>query len=249
MSLTPPGGLGRPLPVRASDLLLLLIASLGAVRLAAAVVAGAVRPGAAADGDGDRVLIMTLGLLLFQTAVMLGAIHALVIRKYALSWADLGLRPAARRWYGRAVVIAILLLPAVALVNALILKFADQPFENPQIYAIAPAGFSWFAVLAMTVMAGIVAPFAEEVAFRGLLFPWLRERLGVPGAAVASGVCFAALHGVILLIPALTVIGIALALVYQRSGSLWPAVVTHGVFNIVMITALYAALAGEIELP
>ena len=105
-----------------------------------------------------------------------------------------------------------------------------------------------FRASSVSVMAGIVAPFAEELAFRGVLFPWLRARLGLPAAAVLSALCFAFLHGVILLVPALTVIGIALALIYERSGSLWPAIVTHGVFNALMIAALYAALASGVTL-
>jgi membrane protease YdiL (CAAX protease family) len=252
MSQTPPPAPPRPraLPVTASDLLLILIVSLGAVRLAAGLVAGLLRPlDGAADHANENVLAVTVGLIVFQATVMLLAIYVIVLRRYGLAWADLGLVPADRLWYRRAVAAAILLLPAIMLVNALLPQVADEPFENPQLYAIAPAGFSWTGLILMTVMAGVVAPFVEEVAFRGLLYRWLRTRLGVPAAAAASGLLFALLHGVILLIPALTVIGIVLALLYERSGSLWPAVITHGVFNTIMIWALYAALAAGLNLP
>lgn len=242
MSMIPPGGSGGPLPVRTTDLLLVLIVSLGAVRLAGTLTAGWLGPEPGAGG-GNRVLLVTLALLLFQALVMLGAIWALVLARHGLRWADLGLRPTERRWFARAVVIAVVLMPVVALVNSLVPRLVGEEFQNPQIFAIAPSGFSWFGLVSMTVMAGAIAPFAEEVAFRGVLYPWLRGRLGVPGAVLASALGFAALHGVPALVPALTVIGVALALVYERSGSLWPAVVTHGVFNTIMIAALYAALA------
>ena len=247
MSLSP----GVPAPqriVRGADLLLILIISLGSARLLAGVATNVIGPDAA-SGEGDRgVLVAVVLILLVQTAIILGAIYFVIIRRRGLDWADLGLRPFARAWYAKAVLFAILLLPAVALINSLIPRVAGEPFENPQIYAIAPAGFSWPGLVAMTVMAGIVAPIAEELAFRGLLFPWLRARLGVPAGAVLSGLCFALLHGVILLVPALTMIGIALALIYEQSGSLWPAIVTHGVFNTLMIFALYAALASGVTL-
>ena len=242
MSNLPP----RRLPVRGSDLLLILIIALGSVRLLAGLLVG-LRSGAQ-DSGGDDVLTLTVILLMAQTAIVLGMVYALVIRKYGLSWADLGLRPVSRRWCVRAALAAILMMPVVALVNSLVPTVTNEPFQNPQIYALAPMGFSWTGLLIMTVMAGVVAPLAEEIAFRGLLYPWLRDRWGVPAAAAASGLCFAALHGVVILIPALTVIGIVLAVLYQRSGSLWTAVIAHGVFNTVMILGLYAGLAAGFKL-
>ena len=143
-----------------------------------------------------------------------------------------------------------MLLPAVALVNSVLIPMlSDEPFRNPQLYAIAPAGFSWSAMLTMLVMAGVVAPFAEELVFRGLLFPWLRARLGVPAAVLLSALFFATMHGALILIPALTVVGAAFAVIYQRSGSLWPAIIAHSVFNGIMIVALYALLAAGVTLP
>ncbi len=236
----------RRLPVLGSDLLLILIIALGGVRLLAGLLVG-LRSGALDSGRGD-VLTLTVILLTVQTAIVLGMVYAVVIRKYGLAWAELGLRPVSRRWCVRAVLAGFLMLLVVALVNSLVPTVTNEPFQNPQIYALAPMGFSWAGLIIMTVMAGVVAPFPEEIAFRGLLYPWLRDRWGVPAAAAASGLCFAVLHGVVILIPALTVIGILLAVLYQRSGSLWTAVIAHGVFNTVMILALYAGLAAGLEL-
>ncbi len=238
-----------PLPVGASDLLLILIVTVGSVRLLVWLLVGLSPVPGSGPEPGDA-LLAAMAVLLFQTAVILAMLRALVIRKYGLNWADLGLRPAERHWYRRAVIVAVLLLPAVALVNGVLIpKLAEEPFRNPQLYAIAPAGFSWSAMLTMLVMAGVVAPFAEELVFRGLLFPWLRARLGVPAAVLLSALVFATLHGAAILIPALTVVGAAFAVIYQRCGSLWPAIVAHSVFNGIMIALLYAALAAGVKLP
>ncbi len=245
----PPRPPRPPLPVGADDLLLILIVTLGSVRLLVWFLVD-LAPVPGSEPEPGDALLAAMAVLLFQTAVILALLRAVVIRKYGLSWADLGLRPAERHWYRRAVIIAVLLLPAVVLVNGVLIpKLAEEPFHNPQLYAIAPAGFSWSAMVTMLVMAGAVAPFAEELAFRGLLFPWLGARLGVPAGAALSALCFAALHGVTTLIPALTVVGVAFAVIYQRSGSLWPAIVAHGVFNGIMIVLLYAALAAGVKLP
>ncbi len=242
----PPSAPPRSLPVSGADLLLILIIALGSVRLLAGLI---VALAAAPLGDGPG-LPLVLGVLLFQTLAILGAIQFVVLRKYGLRWADLGLRPSSLKWHRRGLVLAVLLLPMVAVINGILIpQVTEGEFRNPQLYAVAPNGFSWPALLSMLVMAGVVAPLGEELVFRGLLFPWLRGHLGVATAAILSGLIFAILHGVPLLIPALTAIGTALALLYHRCGSLWPVILAHGAFNAIMVIALYAALAAGLELP
>ena len=181
--------------VRGADMLLVLIVTLGSVRLLAGLIA-VMTPTQAMDQSTGSNLTLVLAVLLFQTAVILVTIRIVVIRKYGLSWTDLGLRAAGRRWYGRAVAVAVLLLPVVAMINGVLVpKISEEPFHNPQLYAVAPNGFSWPALVSMLIMAGVVAPLGEELAFRGLLFPWLRERFGVAVAALLSGLLFASLHG------------------------------------------------------
>ena len=235
----------RNLPVSGADLLLILIVALGSVRL----LAGLIAVQAAAE-DAKVGLPMILSVLLFQTVAILAAIHFVVLRKYGLRWADLGLQPSSPKWHRRGLALALLLLPVVAAINIFVVPhLSGEEFHNPQLYAVAPNGFSWPAFLTMLVMAGFVAPLGEELAFRGLLFSWLRGKIGVAAAAVLSGFIFGLLHGVPILIPALTAIGTAFALLYHRCGSLWPVIVAHGAFNAIMVIGLYAALAAGLELP
>ncbi len=242
---SPPDPVSRQLPLSGGDMLLILIFGLGAVRVLGAIIVvglGLTQPGQTLDGS--RVLLATVLLLVVQTLAILLTIRVIAVRKHGVSWADLGFRPVDRRWYGRAVAIAIFLVPAVALVNYGIGQIEGKPFENPQIYAIAPAGFTWPGLIVMTLVAGVAAPFAEEVAFRGLFFPWLRERIGLIAGVAISALAFASLHGVPQLIPSLAIIGAVLAVLYHRCGSLYPVMLAHGLFNAIMVVALYSALAG-----
>jgi membrane protease YdiL (CAAX protease family) len=91
-------------------------------------------------------------------------------------------------------------------------------------------------------------PFVEELLFRGLFYRWLRERWGVAAAVAVSALSFSALHGIPQLIPALALFGAVLALVYEKSGSLWPAIVVHALFNCVGVVLVYAALAHGMPL-
>lgn len=235
----------RQLPLSGGDLLLILIFGLIAMRVIGAFIVismGLTDPNQ--EVDGSRLLMATVGLVVAQSAALLLTIWAVVIRKRGLSWAVLGFLPTDRRWYGRAGALAILLVPTVGLINYLMGLVLGEPFENPQLNAIAPDGFSWTGAIAMTLAAGIVAPVSEEVAFRGLFFPWLRERIGLIAGVAISALFFASLHGVPQLIPSLATIGAALAVFYHRCGSIYPVMVAHGIFNAIMVITLYGALAN-----
>lgn len=231
--------------VTAGDLLLFLIVNLGALRLMALFIGGIVGAarGGRAEHDDTLMLVITLAVILFQSLILLVSLHKLILRRHGLTWADLGLVSCPRAWIRRALFVAMGLLPAVAIINVAIPRLLDIPFDNPQVDALAPAGFSWPALLGMMAMGGILAPFAEEIAFRGLFYGWLRQRMGFGAAAMVSASVFAVLHGVAVLIPALMLVGLALAWIAERSGSIWPAIVAHGAFNSFMIATLYAALS------
>ncbi len=93
--------------------------------------------------------------------------------------------------------------------------------------------------LGMAVAASVLAPLAEEVAFRGYLLSALRTHLR-PGAAIlGSSVLFACMHLDPVRFPAVLFLGLFLGWLAWRSGSIWPAVAAHGVNN-----ALGSAMAA-----
>lgn len=85
--------------------------------------------------------------------------------------------------------------------------------------------------LAMALIASLLAPLAEEVAFRGYVLSALRTRLR-PGLAIAaSSVLFASMHLDPVRFPAVLFLGTFLGWLAWRSGSLWPAVAAHAANN------------------
>lgn len=220
-------------PVHALDVILVVVLTAGSLFLAGWLV----RDVAATPG-------LVVGLLSLQSAVLLAAVHLVVVRARGIGWDRLGMRAAPLRWYVAAAMIALVAVPTVALLNLLVQWLAGVPFRNPQIGLLAPAGFSWTALAGMLFAAAIAGPIAEEVIFRGLLYSWLRRHLGAIASVPISAIVFAAAHGIAMLVPALLVNGVILALLFERSRSLLPSIVAHGVFNAMMVVALYVALAA-----
>lgn len=94
----------------------------------------------------------------------------------------------------------------------------------------------WELVLA-SVLAVVVAPFAEEVFFRGILFPALAREMPVAAALVLQALLFGAVHvsqlSHLVFMAPLTLVGLATGWIYLRTRSLSAAVMAHAVFNAV----------------
>jgi membrane protease YdiL (CAAX protease family) len=97
------------------------------------------------------------------------------------------------------------------------------------------------ALLSLLVVAGVMAPLAEEILFRGFLFTGLTRFTGPIRAAMLSGALFAGMHLQLLAFPALFVLGVVLALLYHRTGSLWMPILMHLCINVLATLAQFAA--------
>ena len=122
--------------------------------------------------------------------------------------------------------VLLLLLLSSGLYLALGLPLKPQPallkfYEAKNLGEVAP----------FLVYACVIAPFWEEIFFRGTLFPWLASRFPIGQAQWLSAIAFGAihLHGPTFL--PLTVFGALLAGIYRSTGSLIPAMLVHSMFN------------------
>ncbi len=99
---------------------------------------------------------------------------------------------------------------------------------------------SGFAGLVITLaLAALLAPFTEELVFRGVLLGAARDRWGATAATWVSAGAFALFHfSVWQLVPAL-ILGWALAWLALRRGSLWPAILLHAAYNAVAVLAAF----------
>jgi CAAX protease family protein len=84
---------------------------------------------------------------------------------------------------------------------------------------------------ALSIAAATLAPFCEEVAFRGWLLTALRTRHSTRAAVVLSGLLFAIMHLDPVRFSGVLALGVLYAWLTWRSGSIWPAILAHATNN------------------
>lgn len=193
-------------------------------------------------------------LVVVQSAVLLGG-SAYVVRRYGLTGASLGYR--ADGWRALVAGAVLLSIPVVAGVHYLVQPAAvrlvglfigqeqaqllaeAEKLMNPIVQALPPlddpARVVWFAFLIC-----VLVPIAEETFFRGFAYPPLRRRYGAQLAMIITAVVFGAAHLQIVNFLPIALLGYIMALLYERTRSLLPAIVLHGVNNLAALITIYA---------
>jgi uncharacterized protein len=115
--------------------------------------------------------------------------------------------------------------------------------SNPQtVYADGGSGGVLSLILA-TVFIGLLVPLSEELFFRGVLTNALL-RYGPFVGVVGSTLIFALAHGINIVLPVAVVMGLVGAEIFRRSGSVWPGVVVHVIYNLPTVLMLVLTRAS-----
>lgn len=100
-------------------------------------------------------------------------------------------------------------------------------------------------LVAMAVTAIIFAPITEELIFRGYLYPVVKRFTDRWFASIFSGVLFGVIHFNVMALPMLALMGVILAVIYEKSGSLWVPIGCHAAFNATSVGLMLISRAYE----
>lgn len=194
---------------------------------------------------GEVVLLGQLGQFGSGSGVLLTLTEQLGLGLGVLWWvrirygtvAPLGLRR--RTWSGADVAVGIGIGVGAMFAGGLVIVLTQEVVRAIAGEAPAPRdvvtelGDAWQAVA--IVLAVAVAPWSEEVFFRGFLFAGLRRRLRSGWAALISGFAFALIHADPIRLAGLTLMGMLLALGYERRKTLVTSIAAHTTVNVVAV--------------
>jgi membrane protease YdiL (CAAX protease family) len=176
-----------------------------------------------------------------------GGAFVLAVWPGKLTWAELGIAPPRWRWLWLllAVGVTLLLLPLRGLIGAIVQQWFGGGLEAMQsrMDLLVGSALSWSQFLVTLLGAGLIAPVAEELFFRGFFYTALRQRFGIAAAATISSLGFAVGHiDALGVVAASFIMGIALALAYEYTRSLWVAIAIHAFNNSLATVMVYLLL-------
>ena len=189
-----------------------------------------------------RSAYVVLGIQAVFHLLQFGFFYLFIVGAYGCPfWASLRLRRPASR------VIRLSLLAGLGL--ALGVRLAPTLVPDKDTFPLQDLFTSPGAALAIATFAVTLAPFMEELIFRGFIFAILEKTFGVTTAVVASAALFALSHvpeywGAWNHVLLVSLVGLTLSLTRARTGSLTPSIIMHTAYNLVLVTILYFETDG-----
>ena len=208
--------------------------------------------------NDPSMMTVTIITLFAQNALFVGVV-AFFLKRYGSSFRAIGIRKPT--WQEIALGVSLgfgMLLISTVLEN--LMKSLMPHLFSPQTIAdlntmtekfsagdVFEKIGSPFAKTLFAIGGGVLAPIGEEVYFRGFIYNCLKHRFTVPLSIVLSGAIFAAIHISPLAIPVIFLMGMFLALVYEKTKSLWVTILMHAVNNSIIFiwAATHPAVAGK----
>lgn len=120
-----------------------------------------------------------------------------------------------------------------------------EEFAPQELVTLFQSGGDEVAIVILVLMAIIVAPLIEEIVFRGCIYRFLKSQTSLLGAQIISGMVFASLHANVLSFVPLVIVGILLAHIYEKTGSLTVAIWFHAFFNTFSLMMLFITSMSE----
>jgi len=184
---------------------------------------------------------LIVGMQTGWEALWIGFIYFLITIKYqrgfweALQWRRGGHRP--RNWLAGGAALAL----AAQIYFFLSPTGKDLPIER--LFSSPGSGY------ALAVFGILVAPFVEELVFRGFIYPVFEQMWGLAAAVLLTALLFAAIHASQLWggweeIAAIFVVGVAFSYSRGKTGSLVPSYLMHLGYNTALFASLYLSTDG-----
>ncbi|HIW33556.1 MAG TPA: CPBP family intramembrane metalloprotease [Candidatus Paenibacillus intestinavium] len=171
----------------------------------------------------------TLTGLTIAIILMLG-LYYIAIYPQRLTWSILGLRrfPMAH-W--KTILLTTAFLMIVGTLVLIVTSYFGNATENSKTDSLMQ-NINLFTLAIALISAAVISPIYEEIFYRGFIYCWLRNRIGVGGGMIVSAFIFMIAHyPTTNTMPLNFLDGLVLAWIYERTGSIWPAVIVHGLIN------------------
>ena len=185
-------------------------------------------------GDGQLALRISVGALCFQGVLL--ALLPRWLRDHGETWSSgFGLRQRPVRAVGLGLVLGLVFFKLGEWLQGLSMEIISRLGAKPEVQPAVEAlknSSAWQDRAALAAVAVVLAPLAEELLFRGILYPAIK-RGGWPRLALwGTSLLFALIHVNLPTFVPLLLFALTLTLLYERTGNLLAPLTAHALFNI-----------------
>ena len=138
--------------------------------------------------------------------------------------------------------VGIIVLPVIwviLILSSLALESLNFHTHEQEIVVILRSTEGWENRLVMGIATIAIAPFAEEILFRGILYPTIKRTGHQQLALWTTALVFAAIHLDVEKFLPLAFLAIVLIYLYEYTGNLLACIAAHSLFNAANFIALY----------
>ncbi len=153
---------------------------------------------------------------------------------------DLGLN---RQQPGKDILIGLIggtvILALTTGVQKLFIFYLAADINTNPLVAMAAQAETLSELAAPLFVGGIMTPIAEEIYYRGFALPAFAKRWGTAAGIIISALFFSLMHLSAVWFLEIALVGIGLAVIYYRTGSLLPGIVAHSFVNSARLLIVY----------
>jgi len=192
--------------------------------------------------DNDNFLLMLNATVTDVMGILFVLYYVTVIRGHTVDSIGLTLKNFFRNvMYGIAGYIAVIPpLVATLIITVIVLQiFHLKPPVQPIVDILIKEKKVPMLVYS-SLFAAIAGPIMEEIVFRGFMYKAFKERWGIFWGIMITSALFSLLHGHLVGFVPILILGILLAYLYEKTGSLVPSMTVHITHNLASLALVFS---------
>lgn len=171
---------------------------------------------------------------LIMAVIFTFVVYLFCIKRYKLSWKDIGIWKLSWKnllW----TFVAVISLIVVSIGVLMIMEKLGISFENSKTETIQDDK-SIYSFCIAVIGAAVISPIYEEILYRGVFYTFFRDRYGIWGGMLISSTIFTVVHiPTYNTLPVNFLSGVVFAWLYEKTNSILSAMIAHALFNFIAV--------------
>lgn len=227
--------------------LFLIIVSSCFIGFISVIIVMAINPGAFEDKELFKKQLgeITANIMSFAFYIIaVGLVYYSVVKRHHHNFFEgLHIYKVSKEHIIKYAKIAAFIVFSVAVIAAIISFTPLQSFIPENVPLDEYIGDTYGKLILFTIFA-LIAPFAEEIIFRGYIFKGLQNRMGSIWAGIVVTVIFILVHGPqlafsVVLLSLISIVSVVLIYIRIRTDNLTNCIIVHQIYNFILVAIMW----------